>query len=146
MAATRSRAPGCCVHTYTSYHIACRLLWWRGGERGTTSKSSSFEEPSSMDGLLPAAAISSAIDRRMHASRSMRCGARGCSAAAHARGWCARLCAAAARAAPRAKKQLAPQFYLVQFTGFYKYLKLFFSHTSTCAQYPTRPESAIKIP
>ena len=55
----------------------------------------------------------------------------------------ARLRVAAARAAPRAEKQLAPQFYLVQFTGFYKYLKLFLSHT--CAQYPIRPESAIKI-
>ena len=41
----------------------------------------------------------------------------GCSAAAHARGWCAWLRAAAARAAPRAEKQLAPQFYLVQFTA-----------------------------
>ena len=48
-----------------------------------------------------------------------------------------------ARVAPRAKKQLAPQFYLVvQFTGFYKYLKLFLSHT--CALDPIRPESAIK--
>jgi hypothetical protein len=48
-----------------------------------------------------------------------------------------------ARAAPRAEKQLAPQFYLVQFTGFYKYLKLFLSHT--CALDPIRPESAVKI-
>ena len=40
----------------------------------------------------------------------------------------ARLCAAAARAAPRAEKQLAPQFCLLQFTGFYKYLKLLFSN------------------
>ena len=55
----------------------------------------------------------------------------------------AQLCAAAARAAPRAEKQLAPQFYLVQFTGFYKYLKLLISHT--CALDPIRPESAIKI-
>jgi hypothetical protein len=41
-------------------------------------------------------------------------------------GWCARAAArGATRAAPRAEKLLAPQFYLVQFTGFYKYLKKF---------------------
>jgi hypothetical protein len=55
----------------------------------------------------------------------------------------ARLCAAAARAAPMAEKQLAPQFCLVRITGFYKDLKFFLSHT--CALEPIRPESTIKI-
>jgi hypothetical protein len=93
------------------------------------------------DGLLPAAA---SVHHAHHMDACIDAMRRGAAARLRmrARGWCAWLCAAAARLAPRAEKQLAPQFYLVQFTRFYKYLKLFISHT--CALDPIRPESAIK--